>query len=213
VPTVAIVEDHLLLAETLRAALEQDGVTARVVAPAAPDALVPALLAVGADLVLLDLDLAGHGDSTPAIAPVVAAGGRVLLVTGTTDRLRIAAALEQGALGYQLKTGGFAALVDTARRALVATRPLDAEDRVGLLDELHRHRAARARDLLPFERLTAREADTLRALARGRAVTEIAGDWVVSEATVRSHVRGVLAKLEVGSQLAAVAAARRVSWQ
>jgi DNA-binding NarL/FixJ family response regulator len=43
-------------------------------------------------------------------------------------------------------------------------------------------------------------------------VTEIARGWVVSEATVRSHVRGVLTKLNVGSQLAAVAAALDAGW-
>ena len=49
-------------------------------------------------------------------------------------------------------------------------------------------------------------------LARGRSVREIADEWVVSEATVRTHVRSVLAKLEVRSQLAAVAMAIRTGW-
>lgn len=211
-PVVAIVEDHLLLAETLRAALERDGLGARIVAPTSPDALLSALQAARADLVLLDLDLGVHGDSTGLIAPLVASGTRVLLMTGSTDRVQIAAALEQGALGYHLKSSGFDALVAKAGEALTATRPLDAEDRVALLDELQRRRESRARALAPFERLTAREADTLRLLAQGLTVSDIAAAWVVSEATVRSHVRGVLAKLEVSSQLAAVAAALHAGW-
>jgi DNA-binding NarL/FixJ family response regulator len=183
-----------------------------VVPPAAPPELAAALLATGVDLVLLDLDLAGYGDSTPVIAPVVAAGIRVLVVTGSAERMSVAAALEQGAFGHHLKSDGFEALVDKAIEALAGTPPLDPEERIVLLDELHRWRAARARALAPFERLTAREADTLRALTRGRSVADIAAEWVVSEATLRCHVRAVLAKLGVGSQLAAVAAALQAGW-
>jgi two-component system, NarL family, nitrate/nitrite response regulator NarL len=43
-------------------------------------------------------------------------------------------------------------------------------------------------------------------------VAAIAADWFVSEATLRSHVRSVLGKLGVSSQLAAVTAAVRSGW-
>jgi two-component system nitrate/nitrite response regulator NarL len=198
---VAIVEDHQLLAETLSLALSRSGVAARVVPPAAP-----------ADLVLLDLDLGELGDTTPIIPALVAAGMRVLVVTGSTDRLRIAAALEVGAVGYQPKAPGFEALLTRVQLALRSPGVLDAEHRVVLLDELVRARATSAATLGPFARLTNREAETLRALARGRSVTAIASEWVVSEATVRSHVRSILGKLGVASQLAAVTAATRSGW-
>ena len=73
-------------------------------------------------------------------------------------------------------------------------------------------RVARDAVFAPFTRLTDRERDTLVALSRGLSVHGIAAEWVVSEATVRSHVRGVLAKLDVPSQLAAVALALRTGW-
>jgi DNA-binding NarL/FixJ family response regulator len=211
-PRVAIVEDHLLLAETLRAALGESGISPSVV-PAAPvHELLGDLLTLQPELVLLDLDLDQFGDSTPLIAPLVEAEVRVLLVTGTSDRLRIACALEQGALAVHRKSADFDSLLAKTRQALTAHGPLDAEERVLLLDELVRSRLAAERTMAPFRRLTAREQDTLRALAGGRSVNEIARDWVVAEATVRSHVRGVLAKLGVGSQLAAVAIAAQSGW-
>jgi DNA-binding NarL/FixJ family response regulator len=209
---VAIVEDHQLLAETLSLALSRSGITARVVTPAAADELLADLAGDPADLVLLDLDLGELGDSTPVIPALVGLGMRVLVVTGSTDRLRIAAALEQGAVGYQPKAPGFEALLARVQLALTAPGVLDAEHRVVLLDELVRARAASAAALGPFRQLTAREAETLRALARGSSVRAIAADWVVSEATVRSHVRSILGKLGVASQLAAVAAATRSGW-
>jgi DNA-binding NarL/FixJ family response regulator len=174
--------------------------------------LASALRAAPADLVLLDLDLGAYGDTTPLVAPLVSDGMRVLVVTGSTDRLRIAAALEQGAIGYQEKGPGFAALLARTHAALAAQAPLDPPERVRLLDELARARRMRVREMAPFEQLTEREAEALRELARGRTVTDIADRWVVSPTTVRSHVRAVLAKLDVTSQLAAVGAAVRTGW-
>ena len=52
----------------------------------------------------------------------------------------------------------------------------------------------------------------LRSLGDGHSVAAIARRCYVAEATVRSQVRGVLTKLGVGSQLEAVALARRAGW-
>lgn len=211
-PTVAIVEDHLLLAETLQAALTHHGINAIVFAPNEPATLLPGLIELAPDLVLLDLDLGEYGDSTPLVAPLTAAGIRVLVVTGTTERLRIAATIEQGAYGYHQKALGFDALVASACGALDGAHVLDPAERAALLRELTQSRVAHERAQNTYTQLTDREQGTLQALGEGRSVTEIAGDWVVSEATVRTHVRGVLVKLGVASQLAAVAAARRNGW-
>ena len=48
---------------------------------------------------------------------------------------------------------------------------------------------------------------------KGRAVRQIAERGVVSEATVRTQVKSILAKLEVSSQLAAVGMANEMGWQ
>ena len=211
-PTIAIVDDHELLSEALRIALTATGRTAVRVPTGAIGELLGRLVELRPDLVLLDLDLGPPGDATPLVAPLTRAGIRVLVVTGSTDPLRIAAALEQGAIGYRVKSDGFDELVQTAATALTADRPLDPATRVELLDLLWRTRAERERMLAPFRRLTDREQDALTAMSRGRSVREMADDWVVSEATVRTHVRGVLAKLDVRSQLGAVAAALRTGW-
>jgi two-component system nitrate/nitrite response regulator NarL len=213
---VAIVEDHELLAETLASALQRNGIDARIVltgdGPLVTTDLLGDVLATPVDLVLLDLDLGALGDSTDLIPDLVSAGVRVLVVTGAEDPMRIAAALDQGAVGYQHKSAGLAPLIDRVRAALASPAPLDAVHRLSLLDGLRRHRLARRTLLAPFERLTEREAQTLRALAGGRSVASIATEWRVSDATVRSHVRAILGKLDVGSQLAAVALALRSDW-
>ena len=210
--SVIIVEDHRLIAETLRAGLASVGIDAQLATPAQPAVLVATLRAAAPVLVLLDLDLGEYGDSTGVIAPLASSGIRTLVVSGTADRERIALAFEAGAFGFHPKSDGFDALVTKTSAALTSARPLDEPLRRDLLAELGRTRAARADTYARFERLTDRERDTLVALSRGFSVQAIAAQWVVSEATVRSHVRGVLAKLEVASQLAAVAYALRTGW-
>jgi two-component system nitrate/nitrite response regulator NarL len=212
VSQVVIIEDHLLLAETLRAALAGEGVSAEVVAPDDPATLVTAVLEIAPTLVLLDLDLGVHGNSTTVIAPLATAGIRTLVVSGSTDRERIAVAFEAGAFGYHSKADGFATLVTKAAEALVSAEPLDEPLRRTLRYELSCTRACRATTFRPFAELTDRERETLRALSSGLSVHGIASEWVISEATVRSHVRGVLTKLDVPSQLAAVALALRTGW-
>ena len=61
--------------------------------------------------------------------------------------------------------------------------------------------------------LTTREREVLAHLMLGRTVREIAARSVVSEATVRTQVKSILAKLEVTSQLAAVGLAHHVGWR
>jgi DNA-binding NarL/FixJ family response regulator len=209
---VAIVEDHQLLAETLAVTLRGRGLDADVIELCEPADLLAALLERRPQLVVLDLDLGDFGDSTWLIAPLTSDGIRVLVLTGSGNRLRVAVALEQGAIGYQHKTVGFDELVRQIEAAMTCDGVLDSTEYAGLLDALARARIDRSRSLEPFSRLTERERDTLQALAHGRTVTEIAREWVLSEATVRTHVRSLLAKLGVPSQLAAVSLALRSGW-
>jgi DNA-binding NarL/FixJ family response regulator len=212
VPSVVIVEDHLLVAEMLCAALADESIDAAIVAPAESAVLIDAVRSYDPLLVLLDLDLGEFGDSTGVIAPLTADGIRTVVVTGETDHERLAIAFEAGAFGLHAKSDGFPALVAKTTAALNSAQPLDEPVRRALGAELAELRRRRSVALRPFSRLTVRECATLRALSDGRTVSDIAEDWVVSEATVRSHVRGVLAKLEVSSQIGAVAMALRSGW-
>lgn len=219
---VAVVDDHLLVAEALQALLNARGLQAGSVPPAPAVELVSVLQLRAPRLVLLDLDLGAWGSSLGLIRPLRDCGISVLLMTGVTRPLRIAEALEQGAIGYQAKGTDFAALLDRVSAALAAVttaeeagrpaQPLDPGGRAALLAELTASRTERRHRLAPFQKLTEREADALRALCQGRSVRQIAADWVVSEATVRSHVRGILTKLDVPTQLAAVARATAGGW-
>jgi two-component system, NarL family, nitrate/nitrite response regulator NarL len=70
-----------------------------------------------------------------------------------------------------------------------------------------------AESLAALAQLTRQEQNVLAALMEGQAVREIASSNVISPLTVRSHVRSILMKLGVNSQLAAVALAHRSGWR
>ncbi len=209
---IALVDDHPLVSYSIVTALGAVDIKCVPIEPGPAASVRQAIVEVAPDLVLLDLDLGPFGDSLPLIAPLAAAGMRVAILTAETDRLRLAQALEHGALCIVPKTSAFPELIATIRS--IASQPPSGPDAQGeqLLAELadHRRRAANAR--APFDALTSREQEVLTALADGATVRDIAHHWVVSETTVRSHVRAILLKLDVQSQLQAVVKAARNGW-
>ena len=167
----------------------------------------------GTCLVLLDLDLGRGSDGLALVAPLCAEGARVLVVSGTTHRAALGAAVESGAVGWVGKSAPFGDLVAAVRRAAEGRTVVDSAARAPLLDELARHRQ-RARDnASALARLSPRETDVLAELVLGRTATQIAADHVVSVATVRTQIRAVLTKLGVSSQLAAAALARSAGFE
>ena len=209
---VLIVEDHALLANTLVIALSAEGCRARIADLSSVEVVLQQVRTFRPGVVLLDLDLGPLGDGVAMVKPLTELGARVLVVSGTTDRLRLAETVELGAVGFLSKQAPFEQLLSTVLD-VVAQRPvLSTARRYELLADLRAARAIRERDLAPFTTLTPRERSVLAALAQGQRVDTIASAAVVSEATVRSQIRGVLAKLNVNSQLEAVALAWTVGW-
>lgn len=212
-PRILLVEDHDLLAQTLSMALEAEGYRVEVSALRSLDGVVAEAAAQRPDVVLLDLDLGGAvGDGLGLIEPLTRGGARVLVVTGSHEGHRHGMCLEQRAVAVLDKTVSFERLVGAVVKVVEGGDPMDPARRHALLAELRAWRSAGTRRLEPFERLTPRERQVLGCLLEGTSAEAIARSWVVSEATVRTQIRGVLTKLGVSSQLSAVAAARAAGW-
>ena len=208
---VAIVDDHQIIAQALAAVLGRHGHDVVRVEPTGD--LVAALAALSPDLVLLDLDLGAMGDGADAVAPLVAVGLEVLVLTGVTDRRRRAHCLRDGAHAVVGKHTSFDELQDAVLTVLGGGAVMTPHQRAEELAWLRRDEAAQQRRLRGFAELSAREAEVLGALMDGLQVDEIARRAVVAPSTVRSQVRSILRKLDVGSQLAAVARARSAGWE
>lgn len=210
---VLIVEDHELLAGTMAMALRQQGLEVHAAAGPSGAAVVELARKLAPVLILLDLDLgAALGSGLDLIRPLVATGARVVMVTGVADQARLGACLEAGAVGVVSKAAEFSVLIETVNRAIDGGPLMRDEDRQALLDAARDRRRADHDRLAPFDALSPKEQAVLVHLLAGESAETIAERSYVSLATVRSHIRAILLKLGVNSQLAAVALARNAGW-
>jgi two-component system, NarL family, nitrate/nitrite response regulator NarL len=214
---ILIVEDHVLFAESLDLALSVEGYDVRRVdvptEAGSPGALVAGLLRLRPRIVLLDLDLGAFGDGVRLVSPLAKAGVNVVVVTASVDKGRWGEAVRHGARATLSKSQPLNDILATVRRINAGLPVMTHEQREELLRLWHDQRAEIAALQERFEQLTGRESQVLGHLMLGRTVHDIAAVGVVSEATVRTQVKSILAKLHVSSQLAAVGLAHQVDWQ
>jgi two-component system nitrate/nitrite response regulator NarL len=209
---LAIVEDHSLLAHSLAFALTNLGIDVTTVPDVHRGPALDFLAGHPVDVVLLDYDLGEAGIGLDLIRPIADLGARVVMLTGETDPVRLAECIEAGAAGLISKSEHFDRLVELVGDAVTGRSVVSVTVRERLLAELRAHRAVESKRLEPFNRLTPREREVLLDIMDGKNAERIASESFVSVATVRSHIKALLAKLDVNSQLAAVAMARRAGW-
>lgn len=206
---VLVVDDHPLVAVALVTALQRQGLVGEQAPPDDPAALHRALDASAPGVLVLDLDLGAARDGVELIPLARRTGWTVLVFTGSTDRRRLASAIAAGAVGWVSKAQPFEQVVGVIEAVAGGEQVFDAALRAELVAE-HRERTREQGHLDEmWARLTRREREVLDRLADGRRAAGIAEEFVVSVATVRTQIRSILAKLEVSSQLEAVALARR----
>jgi DNA-binding NarL/FixJ family response regulator len=157
------------------------------------------------DVVLLDLNMPELGGLEACARLRKARGPEVLMLTVSEEEPDLYAALRVGAAGYLTKDVPPADLIE-AVLAVARGEPRIAPAMASrMLAELGR--AAPEPD--PLEALSDRERDVLALLAEGLRNREIAERLVISEATVKTHVRHVLEKLRFRNRAEAAAFAAR----
>ena len=214
-PRILLVEDHGVVAHAIAATLRSTGFPEVEVADPA-DLRTESVLALAdrfrPDLAVVDLSLGQDRSGVPLIQPLARRGAKVVILTASTNRAAHAEAIRAGALGVLDKAMPFDQLVlriqDAAEGRQV--QPLSVKEE--LLAGLRAREAADRKRLEPFTRLTAKERGVLAGLMEGHSAEEIAAGEGVALSTVRTHVKSILAKLGVSSQLAAVARAREAGW-
>jgi DNA-binding NarL/FixJ family response regulator len=211
---VVLVDDHRLVLESLRMALEAAGDLAVVgVATTAAEAEAT-VAATEPDVVVVDYDLGeqggtaaggGQADGLEVVASIVGhSDARCVMVTGFPGPGLVRRALQAGCVGFVVKGHPLDELV-AAVRAAAGHHSFLPEDVLSALTAVPdgRRRTGTATEL------TARELEVLGLLAEGVGTAAIAAQLHLSPHTVRNHVKRILAKLEVHSRLEAVAVARQ----
>lgn len=151
------------------------------------------------DVALVDLRMPVL-DGVSATTEILArrTGTRVLILTTYDTDEEIERAVEAGAVGYLLKDATREQLADAVRAA--------ARGETVLAPRVAQRLVARMRQPAPVT-LTAREAEVLNAVADGLSNAEIGRRLVIAEATVKTHLLRVFAKLDVSDRTHAVVVA------
>ena len=211
---VLVIDDHKLVGASLVVALAARGVQAHPCPITSTQGILESADRLGCrGVALLDLDL-GYGmdgariDEVALVRGLRARGWRVVAVSAATDPRRVAPAIAAGAMGFVAKAAGLDDLLDSVFTAAAGRPVLSPEERASWLALHDRMAGTRRRARARLSRLTAREREVLELLARGERAAVIAQEATVSLSTVRSQIRSILTKLEVNSQLEAVALLR-----
>src|SRR4030081_2217411 len=122
---------------------------------------------------------------------------RIIVLTTFDGDEDIYRAIQAGAKGYLLKDAPREALMDCIRRVHSGETCIPV------------HLAAKLAGRVSGETLSEREIDVLKLMAQGKSNKEIGSALFISEGTVKSHVKGIFAKMNVISRTEAVANATR----
>ena len=205
---VLVVDDHPVWRQSVATGLEEAGCTVAGTAGDGAQALRVAA-ATRPGVVLLDLhlpDLSG----AEVIRRLLAADPsvRVVVLSASGERQDVLDAMTAGATGYLVKSAQFSEMLEAVRSA-AAGKAVFTPGLAGLvLGEYRRLAAAGGAAVgaaagggsapgLPTPRLTERETEVLRLVAKGMTYPQIAALLVLSPRTVQNHVQNTLIKLQL----------------
>ena len=199
---ILVVDDHPIVRDGLTAVLSTQADFAVVGDADNGASALQKIDALRPDVILLDLQM----PAMDGVEVLRALQGRadpppVIVFTAFDADERIVDAIRAGARGYLLKGAPRAELFQAIRTVHAGGSLLQPVIASRLIQRL-------AHEPAP-DRLTKRELEVLRLMARGSANRDIAGQLVITERTVKFHVSSILGKLNAHNRTEAVAVARQ----
>ncbi|MFD5509290.1 response regulator [Streptomyces sp. NPDC127051] len=194
-----LADDHPVVRAGLRAVLDTEPDFTVVAEAATAERAVELAASEPVDVVLMDLQFGTGMHGSAATAAITARPGapRVLVLTTYDTDADILAAVEAGASGYLLKDAPPEELAAAVRTAAAGQSALAPAVALRLMDRMR----------TPAEALTKRELEVLQLVADGLSNQQISKKLFLSQATVKSHLVHIYAKLGVDSRTSAVATA------
>ncbi|MER5731284.1 response regulator transcription factor [Streptomyces sp. NPDC002138] len=194
-----LADDHPVVRAGLRAVLDTEPGFTVVAEAATAERAVELAASEPVDVVLMDLQFGAgmHGSEATALITARPGAPRVLVLTTYDTDADILAAVEAGASGYLLKDAPPEELAAAVRTAAAGQSALAPAVALRLMDRMR----------TPAEALTKRELEVLQLVADGLSNQQISKKLFLSQATVKSHLVHIYAKLGVDSRTSAVAAA------
>ncbi|MDX3381224.1 response regulator transcription factor [Streptomyces niveiscabiei] len=203
---VMVVDDHPMWRDAVARDLAEHGFDVVATAGDGDQAVRRAKAAVP-DVLVLDLNLPAK-PGVQVCKEVVAANPalRVLVLSASGEHADVLEAVKSGATGYLLKSASTEELLDAVRRTAVGD-PVFTPGLAGLVLGEYRRLASDPApasgggDQPDAPRLTDRETEVLRLVAKGLSYKQIAERLVISHRTVQNHVQNTLGKLQLHNRV------------
>jgi DNA-binding NarL/FixJ family response regulator len=203
VTRVLLADDHQMLRQAVRRALEDSGID--VVGEAGDgDQAVMLTESLRPDVVLMDVSMPVL-DGIEAARRIAASGSesKVLVLTMHDEDALRARALRAGAAGFLTKDCELKEVVDAVRSVASGEMLLSPEIAHAILDQFPEE-PVDAESTDNTGPLTKREKEVLQAVADGRSTTEIGRELFISVKTVKNHLASIYAKLDARDRTQAV---------
>ena len=194
--SVLIVDDDDMTSALIAEVLRDEGFTVTQLGNTTSNAIRAAVNRLEPDVVLLDLQLPDvSGVEVARKLAALEQPPRVLVLSASGERQDVVDAMTAGATGYLVKSASSVELVDAVRRVATGDAVFTPGLAGLLLGEYRRLANSPTDEGAP--RLTDRETEVLRLVAKGLTYPQIAERLVLSVRTVQNHVQNTLMKLQL----------------
>lgn len=208
---VLIVDDHALFRRGLRMVLEaEDGIEVVGEAGDGAEAIARAEESVP-DVVLMDVRMPKRSgiEATSQMKDLLP-NAKIVMLTISDEETDLYDAIKAGASGYLLKEISIEEVANAVRAVDAGQSLISPAMAAKLLTEFATMmKKVDEPPSIPAPRLTEREMEVLRLVAKGHNNRDIAKELFISENTVKNHVRNILEKLHLHSRMEAVVYAVR----
>ena len=189
---ILTVDDHPLLRKGIAALVNVEDDMKLVAEASTGEEAIQKFRVHRPDVTLMDIQLPGlNGIESISQIQREFPDAKIIILTTYSGDAQVVRAMKAGARAYLLKRQVHRELLETIRAVHAGHRRIPQEIAVELVNH-------------PREDLTPREIDVLRLVASGNANKEIAGQLSIGEASVKSHVANILAKLSANDRAHAV---------